>query len=99
MLLGFRGAEGDPGGEEAGAGGTERSDGVGGLSLELMQMKNREAGMIETLRGRQRRRAGEPVEVVLNLGMDHAVWWDGDRTILAVRADEPEPYDERESNP
>ena len=55
--------------------------------------------MIETLRGRQRRRAGEPVEVVLNLSMDQAVWWDGDRTILAVRADEPEPYDERESNP
>jgi len=33
------------------------------------------------------------------LEMDRAVWWDGDRTLLAVRADEPEPYDERESNP
>ena len=55
--------------------------------------------MIETLRGRQRRRTGEPVEVVLNLSMDQAVWWDGDRTLLAVRADETEPYDERESNP
>lgn len=95
MLLGFRGAEGDPRGEKAGAGGTERSDGVGGLSLELMQIKNPATTFCDACSCAI---AYEKARLmVMAPSRERVIVWE---TGESVRVQNPsEPYDERESNP